>query len=172
MFSVKLAFIGTFRVCVYLIILFQKSSSQHFQTFSHPIYIEYSPLFLPFHPRFCRFPRVRVVAVSSLPLTPRQQQQCSSTGDGRSRSIHICSHRTRRTRSPPLPLQHSEKRQRRHDGNSLSLYIYIYMWASALCICFYINPALLNGSTQFHYCTDSNPGTGADDAFVLKRGVA
>ena len=24
---------------------------------------------------------------------------------------------------------------------------------------------------QFHYCTDSNPGTGADDAFVLKRGV-
>ena len=52
------------------------------------------------------------------------------------------------------------------------VYIYIYMWASALCICFYINPALLNGSTQFHYCTDSNPGTGADDAaFVLKRGV-
>ena len=45
------------------------------------------------------------------------------------------------------------------------------VWASALCICFYINPALLNGSTQFHYCTDSNPGTGADDAFVLKRGV-
>ena len=45
------------------------------------------------------------------------------------------------------------------------------MWASALCICFYINPALLNGSTQFHYCTDSNPGTGADVAFVLKRGV-
>ena len=45
------------------------------------------------------------------------------------------------------------------------------VWASALCICFYINPALLNGSTQFHYCTDSNPGTGADDTFVLKRGV-
>ena len=22
---------------------------------------------------------------------------------------------------------------------------------------------------QFHYCTDSNPGTGADDAFVLKQ---
>ena len=36
---------------------------------------------------------------------------------------------------------------------------------------FYNNPAPLNGSTQFHYCTDSNPGTGADDAFVLKRGV-
>ena len=33
------------------------------------------------------------------------------------------------------------------------------------------NPAPLNGSTQFHYCTDSNPETGADDAFVLKRGV-
>ena len=47
----------------------------------------------------------------------------------------------------------------------------ITMWASALCICFYINPALLNGSTQFLYCTISNPGTGADDAFVLKRGV-
>ena len=36
---------------------------------------------------------------------------------------------------------------------------------------FYNNPAPLNGSTQFHYCTDSNPGTGADDAFILKRGV-
>ena len=36
---------------------------------------------------------------------------------------------------------------------------------------FYNNPALLNGSMQFHYCTVSNPGTGADDAFVLKRGV-
>ena len=36
---------------------------------------------------------------------------------------------------------------------------------------FYNNPAPLNGSTQFYYCTDSNPGTGADDAFVLKRGV-
>ena len=42
---------------------------------------------------------------------------------------------------------------------------------SALCIRFYNNPAPLNGSTQFHYCTDSNPGTGADDAFVLKGGV-
>ena len=47
----------------------------------------------------------------------------------------------------------------------------IQMWASALCIRFYINPAPLNGSTQFHYCTESNPGTGADDTFVLKRGV-
>ena len=36
---------------------------------------------------------------------------------------------------------------------------------------FYNNPAPLNGSMQFHYCTDINPGTGADDAFVLKRGV-
>ena len=45
------------------------------------------------------------------------------------------------------------------------------LWASSLCIRFYNNPAPLNGSTQFHYCTDSNPGTGADDAFVSKRGV-
>ena len=30
--------------------------------------------------------------------------------------------------------------------------IYIYMWASALCT-FYNNPAPLNGSMQFHYCT-------------------
>ena len=36
---------------------------------------------------------------------------------------------------------------------------------------FYNNPVPLNGSTQFHYCTDSNLGTGADDAFVLMRGV-
>ena len=36
---------------------------------------------------------------------------------------------------------------------------------------FYNNPAPLNGSMPFHYCTDSNPGTGADDAFVLKHSV-
>ena len=46
------------------------------------------------------------------------------------------------------------------------------MWASALCIHFYNNPALFNRSMQFHYCTISNLGTGADDAFVLKRGPA
>ena len=51
------------------------------------------------------------------------------------------------------------------------IFFKINVWASALCICFYINLALLNGSTQFHYCTISNPGTGADDTFVLKRGV-
>ena len=49
---------------------------------------------------------------------------------------------------------------------------YIYMYVSKCSLyTFYNNPAPLNGSTQFHYCTDSNPGTGADDAFVLKRGV-
>ena len=34
---------------------------------------------------------------------------------------------------------------------------------------FYNNPATVIRSMQFHYCTVSNPGTGADDAFVLKR---
>ena len=57
------------------------------------------------------------------------------------------------------------------DDDDNKLLFLFCMWASALCICFYINPAPLNGSTQFHYCTDSNPGTAADDAFVLKRGV-
>ena len=33
---------------------------------------------------------------------------------------------------------------------------------------FYGNPAPVIRSMQFHYCTVSNPGTGADDAFVLK----
>ena len=33
------------------------------------------------------------------------------------------------------------------------------------------NPAPVIRFMQFHYCTVSNPGTGADDAFVLKRGV-
>ena len=33
------------------------------------------------------------------------------------------------------------------------------------------NPSPVIRSTQFQYCTVSNPGTGADDAFVLKRGV-
>jgi len=47
----------------------------------------------------------------------------------------------------------------------------LYMWASALCIRFAIIRPLLTDPQQFHYCTDSNPGTGADDAFVLKHGV-
>ena len=36
---------------------------------------------------------------------------------------------------------------------------------------FYNYPATVIRSMQFRYCTVSNPGTGADDAFVLKRGV-
>ncbi len=47
----------------------------------------------------------------------------------------------------------------------------ILMWASALCIRLYNNPAPVIRSMQFHYCTVSNPGTGADHAFVLKRCV-
>ena len=48
----------------------------------------------------------------------------------------------------------------------------IYLCEQVLFVRFYNNPAPVNGSTQFHYCTVSNPGTGADDAFVLlKRGV-
>ena len=31
------------------------------------------------------------------------------------------------------------------------------------------NPAPVIRFMQFHYCTVSNPGTRADDAFVLKR---
>ena len=50
---------------------------------------------------------------------------------------------------------------------SICSHIYIY----ALCIRFTIIPPLLTDPQQFHYCIDSNPGTGADDAFVLKRGV-
>ena len=34
-----------------------------------------------------------------------------------------------------------------------------------------IIPPRLTDPRNFIYCTDSNPGTGADDAFVLKRGV-
>ena len=52
----------------------------------------------------------------------------------------------------------------------MQFHIYIYVSKCSL-YTFYNNPAPLNGSTQFHHCTDSNPGTGADDAFVLKRGV-
>ena len=46
-----------------------------------------------------------------------------------------------------------------------------HVWASALCIRSTIIPPLLTDPQQFHYCTDSNPGTGADNAFVLKRGM-
>ena len=47
----------------------------------------------------------------------------------------------------------------------------VYLCEQVLFVCFYNNPAPVNGSMQFHYCTVSNPGTGADNAFVLKRGV-
>ena len=33
------------------------------------------------------------------------------------------------------------------------------------------NPTLVIRFMQFHYCTVSNPGTRADNAFVLKRSV-
>ena len=49
--------------------------------------------------------------------------------------------------------------------------VLVWMWARALCIRYTIIPPLLTDLQQFHYCTDSNPGTGADDAFVSKRGV-
>ena len=56
-------------------------------------------------------------------------------------------------------------------GGGVLIYIYIYicMWARALCIRLYNNPAPVMRSIQFHYCTVSNPGTGADDAFVLRN---
>ena len=45
------------------------------------------------------------------------------------------------------------------------------MCEQVLFVRFYNNPAPLNGSMQFHYCTLVTRETGADDAFVLKRGV-
>ena len=33
---------------------------------------------------------------------------------------------------------------------------------------FYSNPAPVIRAMQFHYCTVSNPGTGADDAFCFE----
>ena len=47
----------------------------------------------------------------------------------------------------------------------------MHVWASVLCIRFTIIPPRLTDPCNFIYCTDSNPGTGADDAFVLKRGM-
>ena len=45
----------------------------------------------------------------------------------------------------------------------------VQMRANALCTRFYSNPAPVIRFMQFHYCTVSNPGTGADDAFVSKH---
>ena len=50
-------------------------------------------------------------------------------------------------------------------------YTVIDMCEQVLFVRFYNNPAPVIRSMQFHYCTVSNPGTGADDAFVLKRGM-
>ena len=46
-----------------------------------------------------------------------------------------------------------------------------FLCEQVLFVRFYNNPVPVIRSMQFHYCTVSNPGTGADDAFVLKRGV-
>ena len=46
-----------------------------------------------------------------------------------------------------------------------------YNCEQVLFVRLYNNPAPVIRSMQFHYCTVSNPGTGADDAFVLKHGV-
>ena len=46
------------------------------------------------------------------------------------------------------------------------------IWTSALCTRVNGNPAPIIRFMQFHYCTVSNPGTGADDAFVLKLHMA
>ena len=48
----------------------------------------------------------------------------------------------------------------------------LFMCASTLCTRFYGNPAPVIRSTHFYYCTASNPGTGADNAFLLKRATA
>ena len=52
----------------------------------------------------------------------------------------------------------------------ICIYIYIYVSKCSLYV-FTIIPPRLTDPQQFHYCTDSNPGTGADNAFVLKRGM-
>ena len=60
-----------------------------------------------------------------------------------------------------------------HTFNLNFIHLHVTVVSKCSLYTFYNNPAPLNGSTQFHYCTItiSNPGTGADDAFVLKRGV-
>ncbi len=52
-----------------------------------------------------------------------------------------------------------------------NIIVVVFVCEQVLFVRFYNNPAPVNRSTQFHYCTVSNPGTGADDAFVLKRDV-
>ena len=55
----------------------------------------------------------------------------------------------------------------------------IYIIFFIICICeqvlfVYVStliPPCLTDQCNFIYCTISNPGTGADDTFVLKRGV-
>ena len=46
-----------------------------------------------------------------------------------------------------------------------------YYCEQVLFVRFYSNPAPVIRFMQFHYCAVSNPGTGADDAFVSKRCV-
>ena len=58
-----------------------------------------------------------------------------------------------------------------HIRRALKCVFTYYRCEQVLFVHFYNNPAPVNGSMQFHYCTVSNPRTGANDAFVLKRCV-
>ena len=56
--------------------------------------------------------------------------------------------------------------------------VYIIYISIYVCVCVYVskcsfiyvynNPAPVIRAMQFHYCTVSNPGTGADDAFFFE----
>ena len=65
-----------------------------------------------------------------------------------------------------------EKKGYKSDSFWIRIHVVISIHVSKCFLyIFTVIPPLLTDPQQFHYCTDSNPGTGADDAFVLKRGV-
>ena len=75
-------------------------------------------------------------------------------------------------------IKYEEKQQQQpirsqllNDNRVKSVCTNIYRCEQMLFVRFDNNPSPVIRSTQFQYCTVSNPGTGADDAFVLKRGV-
>ena len=58
-----------------------------------------------------------------------------------------------------------------HVEHSPTKTIYIYICEQVLFVRFYNNPAPLNGSMQFHYCTLVTREPEQTTLFVLKRGV-
>ena len=81
----------------------------------------------------------------------------------------VHSFRTHYNLQPKKKNKKKKNKTKKRTGATLKKRFYIC--EQVLFVRFNGNPAPVFRSMQFHYCTVSNPGIGADDAFVSKCGV-